>query len=303
MEHPRQEAVQAVGTTGSVRVTSVPATDKASRMPAKSPENGRVLRGHAAPVAVHVLGRPRGPQSVPPPGNEKVPPLALASPSLEATVMEDARAHGYREGLEQGLREAMVRSQQQEKDAARLLAEQADKARVAAERRVASEASGLVSRLNHLLERLPVEVDARLDAAEDDMLALCMDALVRFLGDGVADPDRMLHWLRTAAREMRLRPVVAVHLHPDDLAVLRQAGSVMAAIEDELALPTGMAVAPQHEQARRVQWVADPSLNLGGCILKSPEGGLDASLETRLRLLSEVWRQAQSARPAERGPR
>jgi len=218
-----------------------------------------------------------------------------------AQVLAEAREQGYREGLEQGLREAATRSQQQAKDAERQLAEQMAKAREAAERRVTADATGFMSRLKQLLETLPREIDARIVAAEEDMLALCMDALARFLGEGMADPERMLQWLRMAARDMRLRPIVAVHLHPDDLETLRGAQSAMTTFECESGPSAVAAAETPHVHSARIQWVGDPTLGPGGCVLRSPEGGLDAGLETRLRLLSEAWLQTRSARRTDRG--
>ena len=64
------------------------------------------------------------------------------------------------------------------------------------------------------------------------------------------------------------RAQVVVHLHPDDLDALSR--------ED------------RGSDDGAWQWVGDSSVQLGGVILRSPEGSLDARLETQLAALREA---------------
>ena len=68
-------------------------------------------------------------------------------------------------------------------------------------------------------------------------------------------------------------------MHPDDLAMLQKGQGPMQ------GLPGGT----------DVQWVASSEVALGGCILQSPEGGLDARFETQLEALREMLLQTRAA--------
>ncbi|MCY1243941.1 Flagellar assembly protein FliH [compost metagenome] len=133
-------------------------------------------------------------------------------------------------------------------------------------------------RIDALLAALPAQIQARIDAAEDDLVALCFESVCRMLGAAAATPEGIRAQVAHAREGLQGRPLVAVHLHPDDLAMLRAASG-----SEDSAL----------------QWVADPAVAVGGCILQSPQGGLDARLETQLRTLTELLTQARaSARDA-----
>ena len=68
-------------------------------------------------------------------------------------------------------------------------------------------------------------------------------------------------------REHGSRTPLAVHVHPDDFEWMSHT-------------PPGRAVA--------WEWVADPSIALGGVVLRSPQGSLDARLDTQMRALAEA---------------
>lgn len=76
--------------------------------------------------------------------------------------------------------------------------------------------------------------------------------------------------LRAALAQVQEATRFLIHLHPDDLALLRQHGS------DLLADPPG----PQ-----TMQFVPAPQIARGGCLVKTDFGLIDARRETRLELL------------------
>lgn len=76
--------------------------------------------------------------------------------------------------------------------------------------------------------------------------------------------------LRAALAQVQEATRFLIHLHPDDLALLRQHGS------DLLADPPG----PQ-----TMQFVPAPHIARGGCLVKTDFGLIDARRETRLELL------------------
>jgi flagellar assembly protein FliH len=107
------------------------------------------------------------------------------------------------------------------------------------------------------------------------MVALCWETVCRMLGEQAATSDGVrMHVLETL-RTWRARGALSVHLNPGDLQQIADGTAGRAAIDSELerAGHTG------------VQWIADPTVALGGCIVRSEEGGLDARLETQLAAL------------------
>lgn len=76
--------------------------------------------------------------------------------------------------------------------------------------------------------------------------------------------------LRAALAQVPEATRFLIHLHPDDLALLRQHGS------DLLADP------PAHQA---MQFIPAPHLARGGCLVKTDFGLIDARRETRLELL------------------
>jgi len=93
------------------------------------------------------------------------------------------------------------------------------------------------------------------------MVALCFETICRLIGGAALQADVVRAQLTGLAAQGRAgrRLSMHVHVHPDDADLLR-------------------ASAPD----AGVEWVADPEVALGGCILRGREGGLDARLETML---------------------
>ncbi len=204
-----------------------------------------------------------------------------------ARVEDEARRRGYEEGFAKGSIEGRARG---DEEARRLAALAADKASRELEdhaehmtRELKQQAqAGYQARiqvLDGLLTALPAKLEARLAAAEDDMLALCFEVVCRTLGEGVARSEVLRAQLAQAAERLRSRQLVAIHMHPDDLATLQR----------------GQGPAPGLPGGTEVQWVASSEVALGGCVLQSPEGGLDARFESQLDALREMLLQTRAA--------
>lgn len=266
----------------------------------------RILRGLSAPSQVHLLGRRplttlaqerqrSDPRSAP--GAQPAPPVA--------DCVQEARDSGRRAGFAQGMQlaagEHKALSDKLARDAAATLEAQLRQARETAQQQAAEQFGKQFARLQALLEALPAQIDSRMEACVEDMLDLCMDILGRCFSSQPWQAQQIAGWVRSALEDMRARPVVAVHLHPDDLATIEQAQTVFAAVNQELASgDQGPSVAQPTGQSR-VQWVADPALHLGGCMLKSPQGGLDARMQTRLRLIAESLQRTRAGQVAAGG--
>ena len=81
-----------------------------------------------------------------------------------------------------------------------------------------------------------------------------------------------------------------VYMHPGDLALLLPQDKVPAENVEKDLVRLGL---------NQVQWVPDASILLGGCVLRSAEGGLDARLQTQLEALRVVFLEARNARQLE----
>lgn len=201
--------------------------------------------------------------------------------------MKPANDRGYEDGLARGLAEgrrlaadeARKASEHATRAAEQELAERSEKLKHELTRQAQLAYRARVQNLMQILEKLPGQIEERLRAAEDDMLALSFEAVCRILGDQAVTVEGLRLQLRQAVQAQRNRRLVAVHVHPEDLATLR-ADSGMEATD----------LAPAD-----VQWVADPSIVLGGCILQSPEGALDARLEVQLGSLRELLLRSRAA--------
>lgn len=120
-------------------------------------------------------------------------------------------------------------------------------------------------------------------SAEDDMVALCYEVICRIVGDGAVLPAVVHAALLQVAEAARDEPRVLLRVHPDDAMLLDR---------------VGLAGAP----GQSVAWRADTAVHLGGCILESPSGGLDARLEILLAGCKAALLAARDAR-AEHEPR
>lgn len=224
---------------------------------------------------------------MPPVATSPVKAPSAAESKLAAMHLDDEeRRRGYEEGFAKGRMEGRAKGAEEARELAVQAAENAERERVARheqltqslkqEAHAASEAS--LAQLNRLIAAMPSQIEARLQSAEDDMLALCFEVVSRLLGESVARPDVLSAHLRQAMGALRSRPLVAIHLHPDDLAMLEKAGVVAANVG-----------------GHAVRWVASAEVSLGGCILETPEGGLDARFETQLQSLREALQHGRAA--------
>jgi len=197
---------------------------------------------------------------------------------------EENLRQGWQAGFDQGIEEGRERGLVEGREAGR--AESAARARdsqAAAEERLA--------RLDVLAASMEGELARRLAGAEEELLALCHAVVCRILGEQLVTRAGVAHCVAQAVREAGGREIsdaggkeaLAVHVHPRDLELLGSSGVP----GDELPAPAVLAGA--------VRWVADERVRLGGCLVRSAEGTLDARLETQLEALHALLRGARPA--------
>jgi flagellar assembly protein FliH len=209
------------------------------------------------------------------------PPAARGDPEAQRQGFEDGLAQGRAKAAEEA-RDAASRTDQALQKKLQDLEAQAQKQMQDHQQKDQAALQSRLQRIDALLSALPAQVRTRIDAAEDDLLALCFESVCRVLGSHAATAEGIRAQVAHAREGLHSRALVAVHLHPDDLATLRGAAGTSPDIGND-----------------GVQWIADPAVALGGCILQSPQGGLDARLETQLRTLAQLLAQSRaSARAA-----
>lgn len=299
---------------------SLPSFSDSTSPPKEMQENGRaVLRNIAVGYESRLLNRPATPtisfpQQVPARGRhvpaassvlsdplkhptadggqqalvtiaEKVPPDNTRSGVDESEAVskhehEAACQSGYQEGFELGLREGRHAGITEGRNAARQELEKEIRA-------VKESAAARLTQLDQLLAAFPAQIRQSLEAAEDDMVALCHEVICRILGeqmkarDGIANGVRQA--VRTAASSSMVKGIVRIHVHPHDVALLQ---------EDE-----GLAdwLRQQCETNSGVRWVADEQVQIGGCVIHTAEGTLDARLDTQLAALRQLLLQHKSS--------
>ena len=139
-----------------------------------------------------------------------------------------------------------------------------------------------IERLDLLMKSLPgqlhTQIAARIEAAEEDMIALCYTVVCRLLGDKSLRRDRVVNGVRQAIEQCcktgsyaSLSGLLGIHVHPKDLELL----------ESDTEFSLWLA---QHRSGS-IPWMTDDQIGLGGCIVRTTQGSLDARLETQFHAL------------------
>ena len=225
-----------------------------------------VLRGVALERGLVRVGRGSGPHSPEPRESERPSGDALAQiEEAAARSRADGWAAGHEEGLRQGLLEAAARS-----EAALAKAAEEAQAAVDNDRR----------RLGELQVSLQAAVAGCMGAAEEDLLALCYEAVCRIVGECAVRPETVRAQLSALVIRHGGDGIVEAHVHPRDAEWLNAAGG------DTGAAP------------KAVRWLADPEVALGGCIVRHGRGAIDARLETLLAACKEHLLAVRAGRAA-----
>jgi len=132
--------------------------------------------------------------------------------------------------------------------------------------------------LNQAVEAMQLEQYARADRLEAHAVDLGLFLAEKVLGGALAvDPERVVESVRGALRGIVERERVTVLVHPDDLELVRDA---MDAVRASLG---GI----EHCEVQ-----AERRVSRGGAIVRTPDGDVDARLETKLVRAREVVESA-----------
>ena len=201
--------------------------------------------------------------------------------SAQERALESGRQAGFEQGLDEGRKQG--------------LAEGREGGRKAVEQEARAGLEAMAARaklLDQLLSTMPAGLEARLASAEDDMVALCHRVICRILGDQLVTSAGVAGSVRQAIHDAAGAPMLhgsghpafVIHVHPRDLQVL---------IADE-ALASWLRQG-HGANAAGVRWVGDESVRLGGCVVRSGEGSLDARIETQLAALRDILLHGRAA--------
>ena len=251
-----------------------------------------VLRNVVVQDLPHALVRPRragGYQREP---ERPAGPTGVAierAPLVQPRSFDEGFAAGYLEGMSAGRSAQQVEAEALlEKSRAKAL----DEGRAEGLRRGKEEAAEAVRKLqtqlvsdaqaafNERVERLDNVIrglsaqSARLaEDAEDDLVAMSFEIVCRILGARAATPIAVRGMVQHLLAQ-RSQVGLAVHLHPEDLEQLRSEEGVLS-------------------EAPGWTWVPDAKVKLGGVMLRSPQGSLDARLEVQLEALRQTLLQVR----------
>lgn len=132
-----------------------------------------------------------------------------------------------------------------------------------------------VAQLTGLMGQLHQARQDMVNRAEDTMVEIVYEAMCRIAGTHVGQRPMVLGMVQRVLSEFRQHEPLVLLLHPHDLALVQQ------------ALPE-LGIDPEQTQLR-----PDPSLKMGGCMVESAAGTLDASLETQFSRLREALLQVR----------
>ncbi|MHB8995945.1 MAG: FliH/SctL family protein [Armatimonadota bacterium] len=134
--------------------------------------------------------------------------------------------------------------------------------------------------LNRIVGELVRERERLLDETRPELLQISLAVAREIIGHEISiDPGVIDGTLRKCLGELHFASRVVVRLHPDDLAYLRRQ-------------PEG-----EKDQTGEIELMADTSIERGGCLIESDRGGVDATIETQLRLLGQHLRASLSKPP------
>jgi flagellar assembly protein FliH len=197
------------------------------------------------------------------------PPLAQVE-DPEATLdglRKWAFEEGYREGAATGAAEVR----------AELVAE------LAAERAALGKARGEIEREHEALEKLIGSVHEALErgieGTEDVIVEIAFAAACKVLGEAAVTDEGVRGMVREATREIRGREKVVVRISGADHERLAMDPARLKRLGDEL----------------KVELAADERVALGGCLIETAGGTLDARLEVQLRQLLDTLVKVRAA--------
>lgn len=193
-------------------------------------------------------------------------PLPKTAPNLDALLAQ--------------ARESVLAQFKQEAETARELGRQRglQEGRAAGAEEARRSAEAELARIRSISGKLQDVVKNGVQGMEDVAVEIAFEAVCKILGSSAISQDGMRALVRKAATRAGGAERLNVRLHPGDLAALQAAGGLSGTLADG-----------------KVVWSSDHSIELGGCLIQTDGGTLDARLETQIERLRATLLAARAA--------
>lgn len=141
-----------------------------------------------------------------------------------------------------------------------------------------------VEQLAKLTDQLFKATEATMAAAEEEMVEVVFASVAKILGDTFVGAEAVVAAVRQSIKQLVNRDRLVIHLSPGDKRLLDE---VASGREEEMF-------------GTRVEIVVDERIELGGCLLQTRSGGLDARLEVQMQQLRDCLLDVAARRQEER---
>lgn len=145
-----------------------------------------------------------------------------------------------------------------------------------------------LAQFEQILASLPAQLDNYMRDAEDELVTLSFAAVTKILGESLSSETAIRELINSLVKQHLTDTEFAVHLHPDDYALMVAANSGSTA---GAASAAGKITGPC-----QFRWVSDANIKLGGLIIRSSEQSLDARLDFQVEVLKQGLLQARDLR-------
>lgn len=238
----------------------------------------QVLRGIGSDDSVFLLKPNHSGKTPPVPPEVDAPGVSSDALASRTASSEAPRSYelGYRAGIDHAERTMrhVIRQELEGEFATRLQSQRVD-ARLEAEREVGLHKERLTQQcqlIEQIAQQLVLCQRKVVDQAEDDVITMVHDIVCQIIGDHAATIGHVRRMVKKHLPPLRGQSVLSLHVHPDDLSLLQ---------EDARTRETLSAAGFSQEQGS-LRWVSDPEVKLGGFILRSASGSIDARLESQI---------------------
>ncbi len=130
-----------------------------------------------------------------------------------------------------------------------------------------------LSELTEEIVRIRKLKEAFFATAEPDLIKLVTDIAEKVIGKLVADHPAALHSIVHQAVERSLGDRITVRLHPSDLKRLQTMDMTFKNILD---------------RTKQIHFKEDETIQLGGCVVETEVGTIDAQIETQLKAIKKA---------------
>lgn len=135
------------------------------------------------------------------------------------------------------------------------------------------------AQLAELIQSVGEAKQQTIDGSEDMLVEIAFAAVCRIMGATVITRDALVGMVKEASAHCRDRNALKVHLHPQDWELLQQSADASGQLQFD----------------GRVVLERSSSVKLGGCMIESEAGMLDARLEVQMERLRDALLTARRA--------